>query len=455
MKKTVAMKRKSSHFLAITLWGMLNFQGHAQNANSARELSDQRVSQEQSRLLELYKHLHTHPELSFQEEQTSARVAEELRGAGYEVTTGVGRYGVVGVLRNKSGPAVLIRTDMDGLPVKEQTGLPYASTVTAKDPQGNEVPVMHACGHDMNMTCVLGAASVLAQMKDQWHGTLVVIGQPAEERGGGARAMLADGLFTRFPRPDFCLALHDDAELPAGAIGYTPGYALANVDSVDITIHGVGGHGAYPHKTKDPVVLAAQIVVALQTIVSREVQPGEPAVVTVGSIHGGTKHNIIPDEVRLQLTVRSYTDEVRQQTLAAIKRIVRGQAVAMDLPEDRLPEVTLEDDFTAATYNNPELSERVAGVFKKWFGEAQVLKKKPTMGGEDFGEYGRAEAKIPIFMFFVGGVNPEALKNSQRTGKPLPSLHSPLWAPLPEPTLKMGVTAMSAAVLDLVGQETK
>jgi len=454
-RKYRATKNISGHILVILLLAMLNFSGHAQNNTSARQLIDQRLSQEQSRLLELYKHLHTHPELSFQEEKTSARVAEALRSAGYEVTTGVGRYGVVGVLRNKSGPTVLIRTDMDALPVKEQTGLPYASTVTARDPQGNEVPVMHACGHDMNMTCVLGAASVLAQMKDQWHGTLIVIGQPAEERGGGARAMLADGLFTRFPRPDFCLALHDDAELPTGAIGYTPGYALANVDSVDITIHGVGGHGAYPHKTKDPVVLAAQIVLALQTIVSREVPPGEPAVVTVGSIHGGSKHNIIPDEVRLQLTVRSYTDEVRQQTIEAIKRIVRGQALAAGIPEDHLPEVKLEDDFTAATYNDPELSEKLAGVFKGLFGDSNVIKKKPTMGGEDFGEYGRTEAKIPIFMFFVGGVDPEVLKNSQRTGKPLPSLHSPLWAPLPEPTIKTGVTAMSAAVLDLIGQGTK
>jgi len=278
----------------------------------------------------------------------------------------------------------------------------------------------------------------------------VVIGQPAEERGGGARAMLADGLFTRFPRPDFCLALHDDAEVAAGSIGYTPGYAMANVDSVNITIHGVGGHGAYPHKTKDPVVLAAQIVLALQTIVSREIQPGEPAVVTVGSIHGGTKHNIIPDEVKLQLTVRSYTDEVRRQTIEAIKRIARGQAIAAGLPEDRFPEVTLEDDFTAATYNNPELSERIAGVFKRWFGDANVLKKKPVMGGEDFGEYGRTEQKIPIFMFFVGGVKPETLKESERTGKSLPSLHSPLWAPLPEPTINTGVAAMTAAVLELM-----
>src|SRR6266850_2515664 len=378
-----------------------------------RDLIQSRVQQEYANLFELYKHLHTHPELSFQEQKTSERVAEELRKAGYEVTTGVGKYGVVGVLRNGSAPTVLIRTDMDALPVKEQTGLPYASTVTAKDLQGNDVPVMHACGHDMNMTCVLGAARVLAQLKDQWRGTLVVIGQPAEERGGGARAMLADGLFQRFARPDFCLSLHDYAELAAGTIGYTPGYALANVDSVDITIHGVGGHGAYPHKTKDPVVLAAQIILGLQTIVSREISPGDPAVVTVGSIHGGTKHNIIPDEVHLQLTVRSYTDEVRHQTIAAIKRIVRGQALTAGVPDDRLPEVKVLDDFTAATYNNPELTERLAGVFKSRFGDANVIKKKPTMGGEDFGEYGRTEDKIPICMFYVGGVKPEALKESE------------------------------------------
>src|SRR6266568_1363262 len=341
-----------------------------------RELVQERVNQEYPSLFALYKELHTHPELSFQEEDTSARVGNELRKAGYEVATGVGKHGVVGVLRNGSGPTVLVRTDMDALPVKEQTGLPYASSAMAKDENGKDVPVMHACGHDMNMTCVLGAARVLAQLKDHWGGTLVVIGQPAEERGGGARAMLADGLFTRFPRPDFCLALHDDAELPAGTVGYTPGYALANVDSVDITIHGIGGHGAYTHKTKDPVVLAAQIILALQTIVSREIQPGEPAVVTVGSIHGGTKHNIIPDEVRLQLTVRSYTDEVRRQTIEAIKRIVRGQAMAAGIPEDRMPEVKLGDDFVAATYNNPEVTGRITSVFKTWFGESNVVQKK-------------------------------------------------------------------------------
>src|SRR5712671_6728394 len=441
MKKFLS--RAALFFLALTL----GFGVRAQNASPVPEPVQTGIDREYPTLFELYKHLHAHPELSFQEEKTSALVAEELKNAGYEVTSKVGKHGVVAILRNGVGPTVLLRTDMDGLPVKEQTGLPYASSVIGKDPQGNEVPVIHACGHDMNMTCVLGAARVLAQLKDHWGGTLVVIGQPAEERGGGARAMLADGLFTRFPRPDFCLALHDDAELPAGTIGYTPGYALANVDSVDITIHGVGGHGAYPHKTKDPVVLAAQIVLALQTIVSREVEPGDPAVVTVGSIHGGSKHNIIPDEVRLQLTVRSYTDEVRRQTIAAIRRIVHGQAVAADIPEDRLPEVTLSDDFTPATYNDPELTERLVKVFQACFGEANVLKRKPTMGGEDFSEYGRTEHKIPICMFVVGGVSLENFKKARDTGAALPSLHSAYWAPDPAPTIKTGITAMIAAVL--------
>jgi len=412
-----------------------------------------RVDAEYPSLFELYKRFHAHPELSSHEEQTSAWVAEELRKAGCEVTTGVGKYGVVGILRNGTGPTVLVRSDMDALPVKEQTGLPYASAVTTKDAHGNEVSVMHACGHDVHMACLVGEARVLSQLKDQWHGTLIFIGQPAEETTGGATAMLADGLFTRFPRPDFCLALHDSAEFPAGSIVYTPGYAMANVDSVDIVVHGIGGHGAYPHKTKDPIVLASEIVLALQTIVSREVQPTEPAVVTVGSIHGGTKHNIIPDEVKLQLTVRSYTDAVREQILSAIKRICRGQGLAAGLPEDRLPEVTVAPDFCPATYNDPALTERLVGVFKTWFGDPNVFRRKPSMGGEDFGEFGRTADKIPICMFDVGGVAPEALQESARTGKPLPSLHSALWAPVPEPTIKAGVTAMTAAVLELMGKQ--
>ena len=412
-----------------------------------------RVAEEYPALFNLYRELHAHPELSFQEENTSRRIAGEFRSAGYEVTEHVGKFGVVGLLRNGPGPTVLVRTDMDALPVKEQTGLPFASAVTAKDPQGIEVPVMHACGHDMNMTCVVGAARLLAHLTNHWKGTVMVIGQPAEERGGGARAMLGDGLFERFPSPDFCLALHDDAGLPAGTIGYIPGFALANVDSVDVLIHGVGGHGAYPQKTKDPIVLAAQIILDLQTIVSREIAAGEPAVVTVGSIHGGSKHNIIPDEVRLQLTVRSYSDGTRKQLLEAIRRIARGQAIAAGLPENLLPEVKPNEDYTAATYNDPALAERLANVFKTQFGKDKVIRGKPQMGGEDFGEYGRTRAKIPIFMFQVGAVRPEVLAESERTGKTLPSLHSSLWAPETDVTIHTGVTAMTIGALELLGKK--
>jgi len=339
---------------------------------------------------------------------------------------------------------------MDALPVRELTGLPYASTASTTNRQGDLVPVMHACGHDVHMTCLVGTARVLSALKQQWRGTLVLIGQPAEEIGSGAKAMLADGLFTRFPEPDCCLALHDDPELPAGTIGYTPGNAMASVDSVDIIVRGVGGHGAHPHQTKDPIVLASQIVLALQTIVSREVQPGQPAVVTVGSIHGGTKHNIISEEVKLQLTIRSYREEVRNQILEAIRRIARGQALAAGVPEDRLPEVSLVEESTRATYNTPELSERVAGVIRSWLGDEKVILKPASMGGEDFNEFGRTERQIPICMFTLGGVNPEAYESAKREGRSLPSLHSSLWAPLPEPTIITGVTAMSAVAMDIL-----
>ena len=445
------------HFPAFVGACLVSFALSAPGADSAptslREALEARANQEYPRLFELYKHLHTHPELSQHEEQTGQRVADELKETGFEVTTRVGGHGVVGVLRNGRGPTILVRTDLDALPVKEQTGLPYASNVRATDDKGAEVDVMHACGHDVHMTVFVGTARTLVSLKDRWQGTLVMIGQPAEEKGSGARKMLADGLFTRFPKPDYCLALHVKADLPAGSLGYIEGYALGNVDSVDITIRGVGGHGAWPHKTKDPIVLAAQTVLALQTIVSREIAPGEPAVVTVGSIHGGTKHNIIPDAVQLQLTLRSYTDEVRAQTIAAIKRMTRGLAEAAGLPEDRLPIVVLkEQEFTPATYNDPALTRRLAGAFKNWFSETNVQQVKPVMGGEDFSEYGRTADKIPICMFWLGAVKPELVQESEKSGKPLPSLHSSQFAPLPEPTIKTGVIAMTAAVLELAGK---
>ena len=401
-------------------------------------------------LFELYKHLHTHPELSLHEEMTGERVAEELKRAGFDVTSRVGGHGVVAVLKNGPGPVILVRTDLDALPVKEQTGLPYASKARATDDSGNEVDLMHACGHDVHMTVLIGTARLLSQFKDRWQGTVVMIGQPAEEKGGGARSMLKDGLFTRFPKPDACVALHDKADLAAGVVGTIEGYALGNVDSVDVVIRGAGGHGAWPHKTKDPIVLAAETVLALQTIVSREIEPGQPAVVTVGSIHGGTKHNIIPDEVTLQLTLRSYTDEVRQQTIAAVKRITRGLAQAAGIPEDRMPIVTLKDEFTPATYNDPALTRRISSTLKGWFGESNVVAVKPVMGGEDFSEYGRTKDKIPICLFWLGAVKREVAEEAEKTGKSLPSLHSSQFAPDPEPTIKTGVIAMAAVVLELM-----
>jgi len=429
---------------------------HSQDGGSGDSTSAAHVSirtlvvKAYPQLERLYKHLHTHPELSYHEEQTATRLSRELQKWGYEVTNNVGGYGIVGILKNGEGPAVMVRTDLDALPVVEKTGLQYASTVRVTDDQGNEVGVMHACGHDIHMTVFAGTALLLSELKDEWRGTLVLVGQPAEERGSGARAMLEDGLFTRFPRPDYCLALHVNAALAAGTVGYRAGYALANVDMVDIIIHGVGGHGAYPHATKDPIVLAARVVLALQTIVSREIKPIEPAVVTVGSIHGGTKHNIIPDEVRLQLTLRSYSDEVRDQTIAAIKRIVKGIAESAGVPADRMPEVIVTDEYTPSTYNDPALVDRMVPVFQQILGREHVVEYEPVMGGEDFGRYGRVEPRIPIFIFWLGAVDPEKVAASRQRGTPLPSLHSPLFAPKPEPTIQAGVKAMTVAVMELL-----
>jgi hippurate hydrolase len=412
-----------------------------------------RVDHEYASLEAFYKDLHAHPELSFREEKTAAKVAAELRRAGLETTTGVGGHGVVGVLANGTGPTILVRTDLDALPIKEQTGLAYASQVRATNDVGTEVDVMHACGHDVHMTSFVGTARLLTQLKDRWSGTIVFIAQPAEERGKGARGMLKDGLFTRFPKPEYCLALHVSPDLPTGSVGVVEGYAMANVDTLDITIKGQGGHGAWPHKTRDPIVLAAQTVVALQTIASREIDPLESVVVTVGSIHGGTKHNVIPDEVKLQLTVRSFTEEVRARTLDAIRRIVRGQALSAGIPEDRLPVIhQADDEFTPATYNQPEFSQRVAKTFRGLLGEARVISRRPAMGGEDFSEYGRTSDKIPICMFWLGSVEAERVAESEKTGRPLPALHSSLYRPVPEPTIKTGVSAMTAAVLDLAGR---
>jgi len=355
---------------------------------------------------------------------------------------------VVAVLRNGKGPTVLIREDMDALPVEERTGLAYASKVTATDENGNTVPVMHACGHDLHMTSLVGVGTLLMQSKNRWRGTLVLCAQPAEERGGGAIGMIRDGLFTRFPKPDFVIGLHDSAKLPAGKLSWVSGFACANVDSVDIIIYGRGGHGAYPHATIDPIVIAARTVVALQTLVARENDPLDPAVITVGSFHGGTKHNIIPDEVKLQLTVRSYKDEVRKRLLSGIERVAKGEAAAAGAVKE--PSVRVSDVGTPAMYNDPALTQRIAGAFEKAFGKDSVLQDQPTMGGEDFSEFGRAG--IPSLQFNLGAVEPAKYEASQKNGTPLPSLHSSEWAPNRETTLKMGTASLTVAAWELLGK---
>jgi hippurate hydrolase len=410
-------------------------------------------------LLTIYKDIHAHPELSGHEERTSALMAKELRAAGCQVTEHFGKYqdskfkpyGVVGVMKNGDGPTVLVRTDMDALPVQEETGLPYASNVVAKNDDGKEVHVMHACGHDAHMSAFIGVARALAKLKDQWRGTILFVAQPAEETGNGARALLKAGLYEQFGKPDFALGFHDKADLQTGQIGVTEGYTYANVDSVDIIVRGVGGHGAYPHKTKDPIVLAAEIINALQTIASRENNPLDPIVITVGSIHGGTKRNIIPDEVKMQLTVRTYKPDVRERVLAAIDLIAKGCAIAGGIPPERAPIVTLsKDEFCPATYNNPELTKRLVAVWKKSLGNENVKIVDPTMGGEDFSEYSLPDHTIPAVDFHIGAVEPAKMAEYKQAGKELPSLHSSKFAPVPEPTIRTGIVAMTAAVLELM-----
>lgn len=419
-------------------------------ANAQDELS-LAIERDYPSLEVLYHHLHANPELSFQEKNTAARLVQELRDAGLTVTPNVGGHGFVGVLENGEGPTVMIRTDLDALPVEERTGLPYASTARATEQTGQEVSVMHACGHDVHMTCLVGVARRMVEMRDQWSGTLVMIGQPAEERGAGAKAMLEDGLFTRFPRPDYNLAFHVSSNHPAGSVAFVPGWAMANVDSVDITIHGVGGHGSAPHTTKDPIVLAASIIMDLQTIVAREIDPLEPAVVTVGSIHAGTKHNIISERADLQITVRSYSDETRERLLAAIERIAIGNARAFGIPEDKLPDVVVKDEFTPSLYNDPELTARLKKVIGDRLGADRVLPGTPVMGGEDFARYGRQDPRIPSLMFRVGAIEQEMYDQAMAEGRTLPSLHTPYFAPDAKPTITAGVEAMTVAALELLG----
>lgn len=397
----------------------------------------------------LYKHLHRTPELSGQEKNTSKRIAEEMRAAGFDVTENFGGHGVVGVMKNGDGPTLLLRADMDGLPVREETSLAYASEATGLTDDGKPVPTMHACGHDIHMTSLVGAARALASKRDKWSGTLVLVGQPAEERVDGAKRMLEEGLFTKFPRPDYNIALHASASLPAGQVGVVPGYALAYVDSVDIAVKGIGGHGAYPHTTKDPIVLASHIIVALQTLVSRETKALDSAVVTVGSIHSGTKHNIISNKAHLELTVRSYKDDVRENLLNGIERIAHGQAYAFGLPKELWPEVTLSEP-TPSTYNDPALTARLTGVLKEALGEDRVKEVEPVMAAEDFSYFGRTNPKIPSMIFWLGAVPPEKAAAAARGEAQLPSLHSPFFAPDYGPTIDTGVDAMVGIALKLL-----
>lgn len=404
-------------------------------------------------LMELYRDLHAHPELSFQEHRTAAKLAAIARELGFEVTEGVGKTGVVAVMRNGEGPTVLLRADMDGLPVVEQTGLPFASKQTGIPASGIETGIMHACGHDTHMAGWVGAARLLSASKDKWQGTLVMILQPAEELGEGALAMLEDGLYTRFPKPDYALAFHDAASAPAGVIAYSKGFALANVDSVDISVPGIGGHGAYPHTAKDPIVIASAIVMRLQTLVSRELNPQDPAVVTVGSFHSGAKHNIISDEAKLQITVRSYSDKTRQHLLDGIARIARAEAQASGMPEEKLPVVSVEEIYTPSTYNDPDFTDQVmAGLAPRF--EGRILEAPPVMGGEDFSQFRRAAPDhVKSLIFWVGGVPHDQWAKSQAGELSLPSLHSPFWAPDAEKVIAAGAEALAAAAMGLMPRD--
>lgn len=403
----------------------------------------QAVAADMPSLAAIYRDLHANPELGFKETRSAGIMAAEAKKAGFDVTTGVGGTGVVAVMRNGPGPVLMLRADMDALPVTEATGAPYASRIKG---------VMHACGHDTHMTSWIGVARRMAAMKGSWSGTLVMIGQPAEEIGAGARAMLNDGLFTRFPKPDVAIAFHDSASMPAGTIGIVDGYAMANVDSVDILVKGVGGHGAYPHLAKDPIVIASRIVTTLQTLIARETDPLASGVVTVGSFQAGTKHNIIPPEARLQLTVRSYEPEVRQHLLDGIERIAKAEAMAAGMPDDALPVVTRTDDNTPATFNTHDITTRLGKLFTERFGKERVLQAKAQMGGEDFSRYYLADKSIQSMLFWVGGVPKDKWEAARGDITKLPSIHSPFWAPDAEAVISTAVDAMTTAALSVLAK---
>jgi len=426
-------------------------------ASFAQDVSSQ-VNQQLAGLVTTYKGLHTHPELSHHEEQTSALLAGELRKAGYTVTEHLGKYpdgsqafGIVAILKNGAGPTLLIRADMDALPVIEETGVSYASHVKTKNPAGQDVGVMHACGHDVHVTTLIGTGRTLAALKSQWHGTVMLVGQPSEETIDGAKAMMADHLYDRFGKPDLAIALHDTSTLPAGMVGVTSGPALASSISVDVTMRGIGGHGSAPQAGKDPITMAAEFIVQLQTVVSRQEDPQDPAVITVGDIHGGTKRNIIPNEVKMELTTRAFSDKARQTIIDGIRQTAAGVAVSMGVPENLAPIVTvLEGESTPVLYNDPKLALRVKTALVKVLGEKNVIDTPRIMGSEDFGVLGYEDHKIPVTMFWLGAADPQKLAAATAAGKDLPGPHTSKFEPLPEPTLKTGVTAMSSVAISLL-----
>jgi hippurate hydrolase len=416
-------------------------------ADAWRAPSQQQIDAVYPQMKTLYEDLHRNPELSLHEEKTAAKIAEQLRQLGYDVTTGVGGTGVVGVLKNGPGPTVMIRAELDALPVLEKTELAYASHATTHNDQDIEVPIMHACGHDLHMSAGMGTAALLAQNKSSWHGTFMYVGQPAEERILGATAMLKDGLFTRFPKPDYVFAIHDTSFAPAGKVAYVAGYAMSNADSVDVTIYGKGGHGSAPEVTIDPIVIAARTILSWQTIISREKSAQDPAVITVGTIHGGTKNNIIPDDVKLQLTVRSYKEDVRKHLLAAIERVADGEAAAAGA--EKKPSVTVVEGVSAV-YNDPAVTQRLVSALQSAIGKDNVVEGRPIMASDDFAEYGKAG--VPSVMLSLGAVNPAKFDAAQKSGEVLPGPHSSLFAPDEEPSLKTGILVETSAVLALLGK---
>ena len=393
----------------------------------------------------LYIDLHRNPELAFHEQRTAATLAGRVRELGYEVTTGVGGTGVVAILKNGSGPVVMLRTELDALPIQEKTGLPFASTATTKNDAGETVPVAHMCGHDLHMSAWVGTAELMAKNREHWHGTLVLVGQPAEEIISGANAMLKDGLFTRFPKPDYALGMHDESSLPAGVVGFHSGYFRAASTNLDMTVYGKGGHGAYPQNAIDPIVIASRIVLGVQTIVSREKDPAEPGVITVGSFHAGTVWNIIPDQAKLQFTVRSMNPDLQKRLLAGIERVANAEAVAAGAP--KMPAIETKSN-TDPVYNDPGATQRAVAAARRALGDDRVVEMPAQMGSEDFSQFGLAG--VHAVLLHVGAVDPAKLAEAKKTGVPVPGVHSPLWAPEREPTIKAAITAETAILMDLM-----